>query len=244
MARNPARKNARRKSPSRPAPHREAVAPERPEPTTPRETIIGAFMDLLAEKRFEQIGLADVAEQADISLADLRGEFNSTLAILAAHVKMIDRTVLSGGDDDMEEEPARERLFDVLMRRLEAMSPDRDALRSLMKSVSRNPGLALALNAMAVRSQQWMLTAAGIPCSGPKGMLRAQGLAILFARVLRTFADDDDDNTLTMAELDRALARGERYVRFLDGLCRFAPKPGRRSRHRRMRDEDEATEAA
>jgi hypothetical protein len=96
---------------------------------------------------------------------------------------------------------------------------------------------------MAVRSQQWMLTAAGIPCAGPKGMIRAQGLAILFARVVRTFADDADDNTHTMAALDRALASGERYVTFLDGLCRFVPKPGRRSR-RRMRDEDEAAAAA
>ena len=239
-----ARKTARRKTPSRPAPRRKATAPKRPAAATPRETIIGAFMDLLAEKRFEQIGLAEVAEQADISLADLRAEFNSTLAILAAHVKMIDRTVLSGGDADMEDEPARERLFDVLMRRLEAISPDREALRSLMKSAKRNPGLAFALNAMAVRSQQWMLTAAGIPCAGPKGMIRAQGLAILFARVVRTFADDEEDNTRTMAALDRALASGERYVTFLDGLCRFVPKPGRRSRNRRMRDEDEAAEAA
>ena len=85
------------------------------------------------------------------------------------------------------------------------------------------------------------LTAAGIPCSGPKGMFRAQGLAILFARVVRTFIDDDEDKTRTMAELDRALTSGERCVSFLNGLCRFVPKPGRRSR--RYRDEEEAEAA-
>ncbi len=237
-----ARKSTRRKAPSRAAPRRKAAAPKRPAAANTREAIIGAFMDLLSEKPFEQIGLADVATQADISLADLRQEFNSTLAILAGHVKMIDRAVLSGGDGDMADETARDRLFDVLMRRLEAMAPDRNALRSLLKSASRNPGLALALNAMAVRSQQWMLTTAGIPCAGPKGMIRAQGLAILFARVVMTFADDDDDNTRTMAALDRALANGERYVTFLDGLCRFVPKPGRGRRRRHMNDE--AAEAA
>ena len=142
----------------------------------------------------------------------------------------------------MEDESARERLFDVLMRRLEALAPDREALRSLIKSAQRNPGLALALNGMAVRSQQWMLTAAGIPCAGPQGMIRAQGLAILFARVVQTFIDDDEDNTRTMAELDRALTKGERYVTFLNGLCRFVPKPGRRAR-RRYRDEEEAEAA-
>jgi AcrR family transcriptional regulator len=235
MARKAARRKATRSS-------RKAAAPERPAPTNTREAIVGAFMDLLAEKRFEEIGLADVAEQADISLADLRGEFNSTLAILAAHVKQIDRAVLAGGED-MAEEPARDRLFDVLMRRLEAMAPDRAALRSLMRSATFNPGLAFALNAMAVRSQQWMLTAAGIPCAGPGGMIRAQGLALLFARVVRTFTDDDDDNSRTMAALDRALSSGERCVMFLDRLCNLAPKPGRRGRRRRDYEDDEAEAA-
>ena len=61
-----------------------------------------------------------------------------------AHIKEIDRTVLAGGDADMAEEPARERLFDVLMRRLEALAPYKDAVRSIMCSARRNPGLALA----------------------------------------------------------------------------------------------------
>jgi hypothetical protein len=81
--------------------------------------------------------------------------------------------------------------------------------------------LALALNAMAVRSQQWMLTAAGINASGSKGMVRAQGLALLFANVLRTWVDDDDDGSRTLAALDRDLARGQRFSGLLDDLCRI-----------------------
>ena len=103
--------------------------------------------------------------------------------------------MLADSDPDMEEESPRERLFDVLMRRLELLAPHKEAVRSLMRSARRDPPLALALNAMAVRSQQWMLTAAGIGASGPKGMVRAQGLALLFANVLRTWVDDDDDQT-------------------------------------------------
>ncbi len=81
-------------------------------------------------------------------------------------------------------------------------------MRGLLRSARRDPPLALALNAMAVRSQQWMLTAAGIGASGPKGMVRAQGLALLFANVLRAWIDDEDDNTQTLAALEpRAGAR-------------------------------------
>jgi AcrR family transcriptional regulator len=186
-------------------------------PPSPRERIIAAFMGLLAEKSIERIDLAEIAKRAEVPLADLRGEFNSTLAILAAHMKEIDRAVLRGGDGDMAQEPARERLFDVLMRRLEAHGPHREAVRSLLRSATRNPPLAVALNSLAVQSQQWMLAAADISASGPKGTLRAQGLALLYASVLRTWLDDTDPGLArTMAALDSALARGQRWSGLLD----------------------------
>ncbi|HEY6024727.1 MAG TPA: TetR/AcrR family transcriptional regulator, partial [Pseudolabrys sp.] len=93
-----------------------------PRGATDRDKAVDAFMALLAEHAFEQIGLAEVAGRAGIKLSQLRAEFGSTLAILAAHIKDIDRTVLAGSNGDMAEEPARERLFDVLMRRLEALA--------------------------------------------------------------------------------------------------------------------------
>src|SRR4051794_4518248 len=90
-------------------------APALPPPGgTDRENIIAALMALLTEHRIEEIGFGDIAARAGVSLATLRGEFGSTLEILAAHSKAIDREVLAGVDADMADEPARERLFDVL----------------------------------------------------------------------------------------------------------------------------------
>jgi hypothetical protein len=157
----------------------------------------------------------------------------------------LDRAVLAGIDADLADEPPRERLFDVLMRRIEALSEHKEAVRSLARSASRNPGLGFALNGLAVRSQQWMLTAADIAAAGPRGMIRAQGLAVLFAGVLRTFVTDDDaGHAKTMAALDRALARGQRWSGFLDDLCAIPKRVcGTRSRRRRH-DADEETIAA
>src|SRR6185295_16956609 len=183
-------------------PQRSKAAPPKAPSGTDRGKIIAAFMALLAEKKFEQIGFGDISARAGLSLAACRGEFGATLAILAAHMKALDRKVLGSADGDMAEEPPRERLFDVLMRRIEVMAPYREATRSLLKSASCNPGLAFALNGLAVRSQQWMLTAADVDAAGPRGAIRAQGLAMLFASVLRTWVDDDDDGLArTMAAL-------------------------------------------
>jgi AcrR family transcriptional regulator len=228
-------------------PKRERKAPTAPPPrgTSDRDKAVDALMALLAEHSFEQIGLAEIAGRAGLKLTQLRAEFGSTLAILAAHIKDIDRAVLAGGDAEMAEELARERLFDVLMRRLEALGPYKDGVRSIMCSARRNPGLAFALNAMAVRSQRWMLEAAGIGASGPKGALRAQGAALMFARVLTVWIDDDEPGLdRTMAALDRGLASAERWAGFVDDLCAI-PKCVLRGprRRRRARDEEEAEAA-
>lgn len=235
MARKAARKSARTASTRRPA-----------GPTTEREKIVAAFLSLLADKPLESIGFGDVSGRAGVSLAQLRSEFPSTLAILAAHVKAIDRALLAEDLSEMAEEPTRERLFDVLMRRLELLAPHREAVRSLLRSARRNPPLALALNALAVRSQQWMLAAAGIGASGPRGVIRAQGLAMLYSQVLSTWVHDDDPGQArTMAALDRALARGQRFAGLLDDLCSIPARAFRlRSRRRRRRGEDAEGSAA
>ena len=89
-----------------------------------------------------------------------------------------------------------------------------------------------------------MLTAADIDAAGPRGAIRAQGLAALFAQVLRTWVDDEDDNARTMAALDKALARGQRWSGMLDDLCRFRPPAFLCRRRRRSRDDEEQAEAA
>jgi AcrR family transcriptional regulator len=219
-------------------------APPAQEATSERERVIEAFLALLGDKPMEEIGFGEIAARANVPLAQLRTLFGSKLAILAAHIKEIDRQVLGGIDADMTEEPPRERLFDVLMRRIDALTPYKAAVRSLVRSAGRNPSLALALNGFAARSQQWMLTAADIPASGPAGALRAQGLALLFASVLRTWLNDEDPGLArTMSALDRALARGQRLSGFLDGLCGI-PSGICRVRPCRRRDTDEGTVAA
>ena len=222
----------------KPKRERKSAAAAPPRGTSDRDKAIDALMALLAEQSFEQIGLAEIAGRAGIKLSQLRNEFGSTLAILAAHTKDIDRAVLDGGDGDMAEEPVRERLFDVLMRRLEALAPYKDAIRSLLRSTRRNPGLALALNAFATRSQKWMLETAGIGASGPRGALRAQGAALMFARVLTVWADDDEEGLdRTMAALDRGLASAARWAGFLDDLCSLPKCVLRGPRRRRPADE-------
>ncbi|MGB6534345.1 MAG: TetR/AcrR family transcriptional regulator, partial [Xanthobacteraceae bacterium] len=66
-----------------------------------------------------------------------------------------------------------------------------------------------------------------------------------FSSVLRTWVRDDEPGlSRTMAALDRALARGQRFAGFLDDLC-FIPSRLCRMRSRwRGRDDDTEESAA
>jgi AcrR family transcriptional regulator len=196
-----------------------------------RQSVMSAFLALLSEKSFAEIGLDEIAGRASMSLADLRGMFDSKLAIYEAFVRDIDEAVLAEDLSDMSEEPPRERLFDVLMRRLDALRPHRAALRGLARSARQDPLLAASLNRTALISQRWMLTAAGIRFEGLLGAAVTQGLVVSFARVLRVFLDEEDAGMpRTMAALDRELRRAQSSFERLERVGRLFRRPERRSR--------------
>src|ERR1700730_14763611 len=201
-----------------------------PRPSSRRAKILEAFVALLAEGPFQRIDVAAVAERVKLSLADVRAEFTSTYDMLAAWMRVVDERVLAErGDPELAEASPRERLFDVLMRRLEALGQYRDAVRSLARSVRRDPLLAVCFNRLALRSERWMLAAAGIDSAALKGHARAQAMVVLFSRAVRVWLRDDDPGLArTMATLDRELATAERWALIADALCRLLPRRGRR----------------
>lgn len=184
-----------------------------PAAVAPRDRIVDALMMLAAEERFEEITLRQIAGRAEVPLADFREHFASKLAILAAFGRRIDRVVLEGTTGDLAEESAKERLFDVLMRRFDALAPYREGLRGISEWLRRDPSAAAALNRMAFNSMRFMLEAADIDTGGRIGTVKIQGLVLAMTRVMRTWFDDEDQGLAeTMAELDRTLTRGGKFV--------------------------------
>ena len=62
---------------------------------------------------------------------------------------------------ELADETPRERLFDVLMRRLEVMAPYREGLREVTAWLRREPAAALAMNRVVMSSMRFMLESAG-----------------------------------------------------------------------------------
>ena len=186
-----------------------------------RQAIIESALTLAASRGWARVGLGDIAEAAGVSLAELRAEFSSKAAIVAAYFANIDREVLAARDPEMAGRPATERLFDVLMKRFDLLNAHREGAVAIVRSTPSDPEAMLCASLALRRSMRWMLEAADLSSAGLRGQLRAKALCALYLSMLRIWLhDDSEDMARTMAVLDRRLKRLDRMTR---SLCRLAP---------------------
>lgn len=216
----------------------------------PRVRAVDALMTLAATHEWNAITLPMIAEEAGLSLADLRDLFPSKGAMLGGFIRRIDRITLEGRAEDLADSPARERVLDLMLRRFDALLPYRAALRTIHSAFRSDLAGLLALNQQALNSWRYLLASAGIETEGPMGFLKLQGAILVFARIFPVFLDDEDEGlTRTMAALDRELSRGEWVLARAEGIDRFfAPLRGfcraaKQAREERGRARDEADAA-
>ena len=194
-----------------------------------RERALDAFLMLIGERGFAAVALRDVAQAAGLGLAELYALFPDKVALAAAFMARVDREVLAGVPSANDpEETARDRLFDVMMRRYDALRPHRAVLRALRQAMTTDPLVALALSAPLRRSMACMLEAASLSADGISGAARQNGLLAIHYTVSGVFdRDDSADLSKTMAALDRRLKTAEKWVQLFERYGRSSPGPKR-----------------
>jgi ubiquinone biosynthesis protein COQ9 len=178
--------------------------------------LVAGLWQVVARHGWHGLTMRRVSQASGVPLAELRRRCPTPLALLALHRRATDRQVLEGTISDAGADAPRERLFDVLMRRVDALQPHRSGVLRLLDDASSDPLLALTLLSGLPRSMAWMLEAAAIGTNGCAGALRAKGLVGVWLYTLRAWArDGTEDLGATMAALDRALDRAEQAARTL-----------------------------
>lgn len=177
------------------------------------ERIIDAALAAIEREGWRRTSLAAIAAEAGLPILAVYRVFGSKQAILAGLMRRIDEKVLAEPPAPEPDERPRDRLFDLMMRRFDALLPYRPALEVLRRELPADPASALCLGAALLRSMRWMLEAADISTAGFGGAVAVKLATAAYLSAMRVWSrDDSPDLGRTMAALDAALRRIERWL--------------------------------
>lgn len=177
------------------------------------KALVRAAFALAGRNGWKAVSVAEAARSAGLDLARARSRFPSRAAILLKLGRMADQAALA---QTPTEGSVRDRLFYLVMERLDVLQDHRAGVLALLRRLPFEPGTTLLLDAATRRSLRWLLEAAGVSTAGLRGELRAQGLYVVWLWAVRAWqTDETDDLSPTMSAVDTALQRAGRLAEWL-----------------------------
>lgn len=188
--------------------------------------LVAAAFELGAERGWARVTVGEAARRAGLKLDEARARFPGRNAILMRFGRLADMAALAEAPADAgnTDGSARDRLFDMVMRRIDVLQAHRDGVLALLRYLRTDPGTALLLTCATQRSMAWLLDGAGISTTGLGGALRTKGLLAVWLWTVRAWQGDESaDLSATMAALDQALRRAEQAERMLPARRAASP---------------------
>jgi ubiquinone biosynthesis protein COQ9 len=175
--------------------------------------LVTAAFRLAGERGWRKVNVAAAAREAGISLVEARERFPSREAILLRFGRLADQAALL---DAPAEGSVRDKLFDLLMRRFDVMQTHRAGVRAVLRFAPCHPKTAMLLACATKRSMRWMLQAAGVTATGPRGEVQVRGLMAVWLWAVRAWdRDESDDLSGTMAAVDTSMQRADQIASWL-----------------------------
>jgi hypothetical protein len=173
-----------------------------------RRDLARAALSLAASGSWRELTLTKLADAANRPVSDYYGA--SIGEAVDCVEEAFDRAIGDNLDKLDDSQSVRDRLFELIMRRFEAMEPHRAAVLAMEQGQDRDPTLMAAAHQRHVRCARWVLAIAGLEADGMTGQARAQGLGVIIGQARAAWRGDSaGDFAKTMASLDRNLRRAE-----------------------------------
>lgn len=184
------------------------------------KALVAAAMTLAEERGWASVSVVESARRAGLPLTIVRQRFPSQTSILLCLGCLADENALDdtlschalSDDTQTDGDQRRDRLFDMIMRRLDVFQRYRKGVRAVLQALPFNPLQAALLGKATAESMCWIAEAAGLDTSGVAGMARVTALVALWTHVVRVWEKDENaDMESTMAALEQALDKGVQW---------------------------------
>lgn len=171
-------------------------------------------LTIAADEGWAAVSLDRLATELRIPLSRVIAVCPTRTSLLSFLFKRVDNVVLNQVGSIDRSESVRDRIFDVLMMRFDALQENRAGYVSLINHLMRRPAALLFRTPSTLHAMALILIAAGVSADGLIGAARAHALAGAYASVVGVWLkDDSSDMSQTMSALDKALGRLEKLVK-------------------------------
>jgi ubiquinone biosynthesis protein COQ9 len=191
-----------------------------------RQQIVDTALALAAKSSWEAVRLRDVADAAELQMADIHRHFREKEDVAEAFFDGADRAMIAAADEaGFRDLPSRERIERLIMAWLNALQPHRRTVRQMIANKLEPGHLHVQIPALLriSRTVQWVREASGRDATF---LRRAVEETLLTSIYVSTFVywmqDDSEGSERTRRLLVRSLARAE-------SLERLVVFPARRS---------------
>lgn len=168
-----------------------------------------AALKLLAKTRWNDMTLAEVAKAAKIPLSLLQS-LGGKQALIGLILGKLGAEIASHYVPEKNAE-AKDRVLEVAMTWFEVNTARKSAIYSLYDGLKFDPLTLLAQRDRFVSAAGWLLTLAEADI-GPAAPVRTLGFAVVMARAIGVWLNDDAEMSRTMARLDGDLSRAAEFL--------------------------------
>jgi AcrR family transcriptional regulator len=194
--------------------------------------LLAAAFGLIGDEGWRGFSFAALARRTGVSRVEVYRQFRSREALLGALNRRADEAMLAVDDTELAGLPPRDRVFELLMRRLEALVPYRAGLARLARDRCPDPRVVLLTACRLERSLMWLQDIAGVRCHGLRACVARRALGLAYLRTAQVWFDD------TGADLGRTMAQLDKQLRRVQNIA------GLHERRARRAEEGEATQPA
>ena len=188
-----------------------------------QETIlIDTTLSLAGELGWPSVTLQLIGKTANVPLSEVSAIFSSKWDILEAFRERTDLLLTAGKSANLSGQSTKDRLFDILMARIEIIEPWKAGIGSIARHAVAQPITGIRLFTSLNKSMECMIEHVNAKIQGPGKLIQSRGLTLIYLLVLRRWiGDHSSDLGPTMAELNERLISADQLISRICGLRKY-----------------------
>ena len=177
--------------------------------------LINKAFKIIEKVGWKSFSFEKLAEEEKISVLDVNKVLKTKTILLREFSLMIDSGVEKNFDlKDLENSSTKDNLFELIMLRLELMTPYKKALYNIIDAFKNDLSAYKTVSCSILSSLDFYLELTNSYDGSFLDGLKKNTLLIIYARTFMTWMNDNSDEmTKTMSELDKMLSFSERATK-------------------------------